>query len=465
MAKRTRLTAYVSTGSLKDVGDPLMPQTINTSNTNILPLPRNTVSGEARTNTLNLTFTSRPGNVVDIDARYRIYDYANNTPEFVLPQRVSYDNTPGNATFSTLGGAVSPLIVETEPFGIKRTSFDTDVRFRMVGTPGVGYSYYGEDRTHRFFEATHESIFRASYDLISAGLFSFRSKYEHGARRADVADEAERELFNIGEQPEMRQFDVAQRNRDRVTLLGTFTPPDGTMVLSGSIAEGKDDYLETTFGLRDNKHHVYTAGADFIRNEIVSYGASYSYENYNALQRSRQANPPSPTITYDQFLVENAKASSPIQVADATRNWGSEGVDRVHSIIVRLDLTGMKTKWDLHFNYDYNRSRSTYVYTTGADVPRTLPEDVPPPTTTLPPPSQLPPIKSDLNRATTDVFYALTPKLSLGVSWWFEKWTVQDFTLDADANSDLVRGQALLLGYMYRPYTGNTTTIRAIYRW
>jgi hypothetical protein len=71
----------------------------------------------------------------------------------------------------------------------------------------------------------------------------------------------------------------------------------------------------------------------------------------------------------------------------------------------------------------------------------------------------------DLNRATTDVFYALTPNWSLGLSWWFEKWTVQDFTLDADANSDLVRGQALLLGYMYRPYTGNTTTIRVMYRW
>jgi hypothetical protein len=219
------------------------------------------------------------------------------------------------------------------------------------------------------------------------------------------------------------------------------------------------------FGLRDNKHHVYTAGADFVRSDQVSYGASYSYENYNALLRSRQANPPSPTITYDQFLVQNAQSSSTVQVADATRNWGNEGTDRVHSIIARLDLTGLKTKWDVHFAYDYNRSRSTYVYTTGPDVPRTLPDDVPPPTSTLPAPSQLTPIKSDLNRASTDIVYAFSPKLSLGVSWWFEKWTVQDFTLDADANADLVRGQALLLGYMYRPYTGNTTWVRLMYRW
>ena len=51
------------------------------------------------------------------------------------------------------------------------------------------------------------------------------------------------------------------------------------------------------------------------------------------------------------------------------------------------------------------------------------------------------------------------------MSWWYEKWTVQDFTLDADANSDLVRGQALLLDYMYRPYTAHTVWGRLVYHW
>ena len=34
-----------------------------------------------------------------------------------------------------------------------------------------------------------------------------------------------------------------------------------------------------------------------------------------------------------------------------------------------------------------------------------------------------------------------------------------------DANPDLARGQALLMGYLYRPYTANTVWARLIYAW
>ena len=37
--------------------------------------------------------------------------------------------------------------------------------------------------------------------------------------------------------------------------------------------------------------------------------------------------------------------------------------------------------------------------------------------------------------------------------------------LDIDANPELARGQALLLGYLYRPYTANTGWVRLLYRW
>jgi hypothetical protein len=51
------------------------------------------------------------------------------------------------------------------------------------------------------------------------------------------------------------------------------------------------------------------------------------------------------------------------------------------------------------------------------------------------------------------------------VSYWYEQYRVSDFTLDADANPDLARGQALLIGYLYRPYSANTVWGRLIYHW
>jgi Putative outer membrane beta-barrel porin, MtrB/PioB len=458
-AGRSRATAYVSTGSLKDVGDLLMPQTINTSITGLVtPLPRTTVEGAARTNAVNLTFVSHPSRWFDVDARYRLYDYDNRTPDFVMPQRVSYDNTPAAPTYSTLGGATSTLVVETEPFGVKRHTFDATVRVPAgTGTAGAGYSFLGEDRTHRFFESTSENVLRLSYDLVGTGLVTVRSKYEHGAKRGDVTEESQRELFGIGEQPEMRHFDIASRDRDRVTILASAAP-----------AVGKDDYIESSFGLRDNTHRIYSGGTEWVPSERVSLGGSYSYERYVALLHSRQASPPAANaaISYETFVQLSSQPSSTVQVADATRNWGSDGTDRVHSLIVHADLLKLAEKWDVHINYDFNHAQSLYTYTTGPNVPRTLPEDVPPPTSSLPDPSQLPLVRSELQRGSADLIYALTSRLGIGVSYWYEQYRVQDFTLDADANQDLVRaGPVLLLGYMYRPYTANTVLARMIYRW
>ena len=82
-----------------------------------------------------------------------------------------------------------------------------------------------------------------------------------------------------------------------------------------------------------------------------------------------------------------------------------------------------------------------------------------------PGPAELPPTKSELGRGTADLTYALARHLAIGVSYWYEQYRVTDFTLDADANPDLARGQALLMGYLYRPYTANTVWGRLIYRW
>ena len=52
----------------------------------------------------------------------------------------------------------------------------------------------------------------------------------------------------------------------------------------------------------------------------------------------------------------------------------------------------------------------------------------------------------------------------LGLSLWYERYRVEDFTLDVDANPQLARGQVLLMGYLYQPYTARTVWLRAFYR-
>ncbi|HYN10908.1 MAG TPA: MtrB/PioB family outer membrane beta-barrel protein [Vicinamibacterales bacterium] len=472
---RSRATAHVSLGTLKDAGDPLMPQTINPA---ITPgtLERGLVEGKARTTALNLNFVSRPNRYADVSVRFRSYDYDNQTPDFTLPQRVSYDNsssaTPGPATYSSLGGQASALnLVKTEPFGVLRHTFDADFKATPVtgATAGVGYSWIQEERSHRFFEATTDNVFRLSFDAVGNRWFAIRTKYEHAQKRDSATeeelDESQRELFMIGEQPGIRHFDIASRNRNRITILGGVTPMD-TVSLNASIAVGKDDYLESLFGLRDNTHRVFSVGTDLAPSDLVTVSGSYSYEKYNALSRSRQASPPSGSavFSYDTFLTLPQDSNLSPEVARASRNWASDGTDRVHSFIVTAGVAKIAEKVGLQFSYDFNRAHALYEYITGPVVDRTLPEEVIV-EGTLDAPTPLPLVKSRLQRGTLDATYALTSRVSLGLSYWHERYDVTDFTLDAEANPNLARGSALLLGYLYRPYRANTVWGRLIYSW
>jgi MtrB/PioB family decaheme-associated outer membrane protein len=434
---RTRITGTVALGSLEDASNTaILPHTVNTA-LPVIGLERPNVDGKARTTAGTLTLTSRPTRLIDFDVRYRGYQYDNQTPEFTITQRVGYDN------------AVSTLAApkETEPFGLTRHTLDADVRFNIpqAGAVGFGASRNVEDRTHRIFESTSENGVRLSYDLPSYRVVTLRAKFEHTQKRGkgDLAAIQE-ELSSVGEQPGMRHFDIASRDRNRATLIGSVlaTPSVG---LTFSVAAGKDDYIESLFGLRDNAHKVYSAGLDATPGEHVTLGASYEYERDKALSRSRQANPGA-------------------QFTDPSRNWAADGTDRTHSAMVNLGLVKLAAKFDVQVSYDYNRARSLYAYITGAVPDRTLPEEVVV-DSTLPTPSQLPLVKSDLQRGTLDATYSITPRVGIGFSYWYEAYRVSDFTLDADANPDLARGQALLIGYLYRPYTAHTAWGRLVLRW
>ena len=432
---RSRATAFVSSGRLKDAGDPLMAYSINTITTGQNPLPRATVEGAASTTSTGLTFTSRPVRFLDFNVRYRSFEYDNLTPEFDTFQRVSYDNAVSN----------SATAIVTEPFGLTRQNFDADARYLpMAGTSiGIGFTRLSEARTHRIYEETVENVMRVTFDTVGNRWFSLRTKYEQSTRRGRGFEE--HLLTDVAEQPGMRHMDVAPRDRQRVTLVGVLMPV-ANLAINFSAAAGNDDYLQSVFGLRDNNHRVYGVGVDATPRENVTMGASYSRENYLALARSRQANPG-------------------VQFTDESRNWAVDTDDLVHSFILNADLMNLWNHVDVRLAWDINRSTSTYQYITGAVADRTLPEETPGIIPTLPTPSQLPDVVSNMDRGTLDLVYNFNKRFGLGLSYWYEKFEVQDFALDAESTGNLARSNAVLLGYLYRPYTAQTGWLRLIVRW
>jgi MtrB/PioB family decaheme-associated outer membrane protein len=435
MPKKSRLTAYAAVSTLKDDNGQILPMTSNSAVLALAGSPtRATINGEAGTKALNVNFVSRPSPLVNFSARYRYFDYDNRTPVYIASKRVGYD--------SSVSTPAAPL--HSEPFGVKRQVMEADMQFTPKGPASMtfGVSRTEEDRTHRIFESTVDNAFRIKLDTLSTGLVSVRAVYEYAEKRGKGFDVEM--LTSVTEQPGMRHFDLAERNRNRFTVLGSFMPVTN-WAINVSTAIGRDDYLNSEFGLRDNNHNVYSAGFEGSPSDRFNMGLSYSYEDYNSLQRSRQANPG-------------------VQQQDASRNWATDADDKVHSVLANMDILKVANKLDLFLRYDYNRTRANYQYITGAVPDRTLPSEAIVPTT-LPTPVALPEVKSDLTRGSVDAVYNVNRHISLGLTYWYDKYDVQDFTLDANAQSSLVNGTNMLLYYTYTPYTAHTTWARVMVKW
>ncbi len=413
----SRLTATVVTGDWRQ-NEPLLPYTINTT-IPVTPLERPTADAEVRTLAVTSVFTSRPSRLLWVTARYRYYDLDDRTPPFESTGFVLLDQRRSTPH-------------ESEALDIARVAFDVDASFTPAPFAAfkVGYGREQADRTHRIFARTVEHVVRASADATTVGFLTLRAIVERSTRTGSGFDEEL--LEEAGEQPGMRHYDVADRERTRVTALVQATPV-AALGVSASVAVGREEYANSGFGLRDNRNRAYSLSVDLAPDDRVSAGASYSFERYTALQGSRNASPGA------QFL-------------DETRNWSLESGDRAHTVTANCDLVKLVPRTELRFGYSASWSRATYVY--GGPL---LPQ--------LAAFGQLPPVTNALQSGTADARYFVTEKLAVGLVYWYDRYRVDDFALGPSTIDRLDLPGSLYLGYLYRPYTAHSAWLRLTYLW
>lgn len=413
----SRYSGNVTVGRMAQ-DEPLLPFTINTAIAPIA-LPRPTADAEVRTLAMTHTLTSRPTEYVWLSARFRYYDFDNRTPPFETRSFVGLDSG-----IRTLGHG-------SEPISSTRRNLDLDASFTPIPFTAlkVGYGHDSTDRTHRIFARTGEDVFRASVDSTRSGTFTVRGLYEHSSRKGSGFEEED--LVEMGEQPAMRHFDIADRDRNRFTALVQVTPIP-QLGLTATAMRGKDDYADSGLGLRDSETRGYTLSLDVAPGDRMSGSLSYTYDKYTALQNSRQA-------TRAQFT-------------DATRNWSLDQGDRTETVSASLDLPKLLPRTDLSLGYEWNRARATYVY--GA-----------PPNSTLPAAQQLPPLKNDLRIARAGVTYFARTNVAVQVGYGYERYRVDDFSLGPGTIKRIDLPGSLFLGYVYRPYTAHTGWLGVSYLW
>jgi MtrB/PioB family decaheme-associated outer membrane protein len=418
LAKRTQVTGFVSFGAWSN-DEPLQPFTINAALPQ-LALPRNTTDAEARVFSTNLSLVSRPANDWRVSARLRHYGYDNQTPHTEIPQFINYDTSVAT---SATGGP--------EPFAHSRTTFDADATWSGLQPLAltVGYTRNNNSWDFRIFESAGEDVLRLTADAVGNQWVSFRANYEIAGRTGSGLDEAL--LLQIGEQPRLRHYDVANRDRNRFTGQVDITP-DEQWLFSAAAGVGKDEYDDSYFGLQESTFRTFSLSADFSHPSGFGAGASYNYERYSGFQQSRSASPGA-------------------QALDPMRDWTTDSTERVDyiSIYARPPRIGQT---EARLSYDYSYAKGTYLYGVVPGGP-------------LPQPSQLPNVFNKLQQLHVDVRHRLSTRLAATFAYLYEPFRVYDFAFDQTVVNSIVQPSSLVLGYVYRPYTAHSAMFGLRYFW
>ena len=416
-SRRTQLTGSLAFGWWNN-DEALLPFTINTA----LPqytLPRATAEASAHTIATNLNLVSRPYDDWRVSARFRRYDYNNNTPETSIPQFINYDTSV--ATSSTGG---------PELYAHDRNTLDADATYTGLGRVAltVGYTNNHNGYHDRIFESSNENVLQLKADAVGSQWVTFRAHYEYGSRTGAGLDEAL--LAQIGEQTKMRHFDLANRSRNRFMGQVDLTPNEALTVSAGA-GLGTENFDDSYFGLQETGFGNISFGVDYQTPQGVNIGSTYNYERYTGFQQSRSASPGE-------------------QAADPNRDWTTDSKETVHYISIYVQPPRFGANTEARISYDFAYARGNFRYDVGS---------------ALPVPSQLPQTFNKLQDLRLDVRHRLNGRLAATFSYVYEPYDIFDFAFDPSVIDSIVQPSSLILGYTYRPYTAHTGLLGIIYYW
>lgn len=335
----TRFVTTLSSGWRRQ-NNSFIPYTINTALTTdatFPTLPAQSLNGKVGTTLMNFSLTNRLISSVWLTARYRFFDYDNQTPSLIFPAYVMTDNT------------ISRVQRRNAAIGYKKMNASLDATLRLVRDVSlkVGYEREDWDRTHRDAEKTEENIYKASLDYTPHSWLLLRTSYSFGAKETPHYDweEVAHEIYptgepagTLGQLPQLRKFDMATRDRNKATVLAQITPFD-VLSFTGSFGLANDDFKESAYGLRQNKLNNFSFDVSFNPTYDLALFASYTREHFNYAMKSRQRTTP----------------------ANDTDNndWSSDLKDRVNTLGAGLSWSVVPEKVDFLLDFNYSDAKGT----------------------------------------------------------------------------------------------------------
>jgi MtrB/PioB family decaheme-associated outer membrane protein len=435
---KTNLMSAFSYGwRLQD--DKFLPFTINSAVTQP-SISRNSLDGDVRPTMLNATLVNDYFKDVGLKAFYRYYDFDNRSKRVLLPDGIIVNDQ----------GAASGNEYYSFPYSYAKQNVGFDASYKWTRWLTAKMSY-GWERLHREYARellnSNEHSFGPTFDIQPTVATLFRFSYKRSIRDAHDYDAGRNAAVEIGETPddvrlsrlgELRKFDEAARDRDRISFFTQFSPSEN-LTLHGGFDYTHDRYPRSVIGVQKDVDYAPSLGVVYAPLDWLSIFSDYNWERFDyRLQAIARNTGPGGCPDLEARTSTNCPAAT----------WRSRGNDEIHTVKLGTDMQVIKNL--LNFRLQYGFSVGSSEVRASGNSPASGDTGVVPAT-------DYPTIVNRWHEILARAEYILHKNVALQLGYYFNSYSSKD------ASVDIMR---LWMGDVETPAGGptfNSSTGRSIF--
>jgi len=364
LSGHTRVSGDIAMGRMEQDAN-LLPATINTNVT--VALPRQSADAKVDTLTANLKIYSAVGSKLRLNAAYRYNDRDNRTPVDLFTW-VSTD-----ANFTSAARMNTPY-----SFTDNSLKLGADYRLTQKTRLGAGYEYETRDRTNLDVDNTKENTFWGKLSVRAPDDIELSARVAHAERDASGYNPV-----NPTQNPLLRKYNMADRNRDTANVQAAFNPHE-RLSLGLSAGLSVDDYSDSALGLTGSREIDLSADASLILTDRTSLHAFASWQEIQSDQVGSQS--------------------------FATADWFATYDDTVDNFGIGVKHRLIQDKLDIGADYSLLNSTSEISVETGA------------------PGTSFPDLKTELDIVKLYADYHLKDDITLHAAYWYEAYDSRDWS-------------------------------------
>ncbi|MBI4205107.1 MAG: MtrB/PioB family decaheme-associated outer membrane protein, partial [Betaproteobacteria bacterium] len=420
---KTRVSGGVSYGWRRQDQE-FLPHTINSAiSDSLLELPQPSLDGDQRLLRFHVVANTRPLPRLNLTARYRYFDYDDRTTELDFPAHVGY-------------GDRMRVVEETDahrhPYTRQIGGLDATYGLLNGVRLKAGYGWEGMGRGEREVANSSEHTTRAALDLTRLDWLLLRASYAVSWRRGD-----EYEVEGDVILPELRRFDVADRDRTRAELLARLFLHE-RLTLSTTYGRGTDEFPESAYGLQSDRSWTASAEVTWTPLDRLELYAAVGRDDAKLRQRSRSRTPPA--------LLDNL-----------TYDWVANTTDRTNTISTGWTLVVLPGKLDLGASWDVSESKLEM-----AAFNPTTPTGGTTAQNTSATAQNFPTIRQKLRPVSAFLRYSPDANWTATVRYGYERFQENDFRSDGLYPARVTNG--IFLGQDYQNYYAHLLTLTVGFR-